>query len=297
MATFRYHRPTDFDLSPSTHEQTTPSRRRRVIDPAVDPGLYTPSKRMRLLTTSLASTASGTYLVDKTPMTASQASLLITGPVLERPLPLPEPDWSLLDLRMDEACDTRPEMMSTMDELTESLCLAKQQIRARDLVIEGAQAQLVVQSMTLKKMKESMEAKEKKKKTNRTTLFPGGKGVVLTDPEIVKLLEDKRQSKEDEEEGRKQRQMDRAGKKAEREKLEERWQEMKATHERAVEKWEEGCVRLTMAGTIKKDLPKRPVRPLKPKPAPAATSSAVRVEDLEEEPQEGSEEDDDEFEA
>lgn len=49
----------------------------------------------------------------------------------------------------------------------------------------------------------------------------------------------------------------------------------------------------TIAGTMKKDLPKRPVHLLKPKPAPVATSSAVRVE----EPQEGSKEDDDEFEA
>ncbi|KAF9455855.1 hypothetical protein BDZ94DRAFT_1315752 [Collybia nuda] len=52
-----------------------------------------------------------------------------------------------------------------------------------------------------------------------------------------------------------------------------------------------------MAGTLKKDLPKRPVRPLKPKPAPVATSSAVQVEDLEEEQDGRSEEDDDEFEV
>lgn len=79
MAAFRSHRPTSFDLSPSTHHTedlpwlsvpnpTTPSpspRQRHIRD--WDPKDFTPHKRMRLFTTSLASTASGSYLVAKTP--------------------------------------------------------------------------------------------------------------------------------------------------------------------------------------------------------------------------------------
>ena len=59
------------------------------LDPAVDPVLYTPSKRMRLMNASIASTSSGSFLVSSRPMVLT---VPIIKPVFETPLALEEPD-------------------------------------------------------------------------------------------------------------------------------------------------------------------------------------------------------------
>ncbi|KAJ7137998.1 hypothetical protein C8R44DRAFT_868350 [Mycena epipterygia] len=54
--------------------------------------------------------------------------------------------------------------------------------------------------------------------------------------------------------------------KAEKVRLEAEWKEMLATHVVVVDKWAGQCLQLKAAGTKAKDLPKRPKRPLKPRP-------------------------------
>jgi hypothetical protein len=190
MAAFRYYQPTSFELSPDTHVPIQPDPTgtlpsspspKHARDPDIDPDLYTPSKRMRLLTSALSGTASGSYLVSKTRITAAQASKIVVPPALERPPPLPSPDWSLLDSWSEEnGYRSQTQLQERIAQLTNALKHAQQQIMARNLIIEGAQAQLVIQGMALAKMKESVEAKENKRTSDRSHLFPGGKGLVLT---------------------------------------------------------------------------------------------------------------------
>ena len=98
---------------------------------------------------------------------------------------------------------------------------------------------------------------------------------------LPQQMEERKKSWEEEEENKKQQQAARAGKKVEKGQREDKWRAMKETHEKMIEGWIVECERLTANGTLKRDLPKRPARPLKPKPAGAvATSSQVRLEDL-----------------
>ncbi|KAJ7937765.1 hypothetical protein B0H13DRAFT_1852061 [Mycena leptocephala] len=64
--------------------------------------------------------------------------------------------------------------------------------------------------------------------------------------------------------------------KAEKEKLKQQWERIKEDHERAVERWQKRCEEMTEAGVKKKDLPKKPTRPLKPKAAGAATTPGAQ---------------------
>jgi hypothetical protein len=61
----------------------------------------------------------------------------------------------------------------------------------------------------------------------------------------------------------------RADAKASRVALEAQWRDMLAVHEVAIEQWKMECETLSAAKVLKKDLPKRPTRPLKPKGAAA----------------------------
>jgi hypothetical protein len=71
--------------------------RKRQIDPASNPDLATPSKRMRFLGVGLANTSSGSFLVKKACVTHLQMEGIIKKPVIEHiPDELPIPDWSLL---------------------------------------------------------------------------------------------------------------------------------------------------------------------------------------------------------
>jgi hypothetical protein len=212
----------------------------------------------------------------------AQASHIIKPPVLEKPPLLPEPDWSLLDSLSDEnGYQSQMQLWERIVQLTESLKHAWQHITACNLIIEGAQAQLVVQGMALAKMKASVEAKENKKASDHTHLFPGGKGLVLTDSEFVKKLEERKRVKDDKEEGKHQQKVARVERRVEKEDLEVKWKKMKEDHELAMEKWKTECAWLTNEGMQKKQLPKKPIRPLKPKLAPIVTSSSVRMDDLE----------------
>ncbi|KIL62014.1 hypothetical protein M378DRAFT_81767, partial [Amanita muscaria Koide BX008] len=99
IAANRLHPPTAFDIDEETHTLTgcpeTPSRR-HLVDPNVDPELYTPSKRMRMMHSAMASTSSGSLLVSKAKLTSEHARHIISPPVLEALPVLPQPNWDVL---------------------------------------------------------------------------------------------------------------------------------------------------------------------------------------------------------
>ena len=69
--------------------------------------------------------------------------------------------------------------------MTESLECSQQLIAAQQVIIEGANAQLIVQNLAMDKVSLTLYEKKKKKKSDRTILFPGGKGCHLTNPELI----------------------------------------------------------------------------------------------------------------
>ncbi|KAJ7814455.1 hypothetical protein B0H13DRAFT_1664787 [Mycena leptocephala] len=294
MAAFHHYQPTAFELDEDTHavagpsgsvagpsgsrnresggdsQPVTPARRTR--DPNIDPALYTPSKRMRMMTSALGGTASGSFLVSKVPVTSRSH---IAPPVLEGPLHiptgppiLPMPNWDLLR-------GSRPEDIANMSaqalrervhSLTSSLAISQQHLLARDGIIQAANAQLIVQNIFVGKQSEALHAKEtkKSKKREKVKVLADGKGRHLTDLEFIDSLAREQAEKAAEEAAKADRAQAREDRKSAKAELEERWKKMKADHLQAVAQWETQCATLTAGGARKKDLPKKPKRAKKP---------------------------------
>ncbi|KAJ7696965.1 hypothetical protein B0H17DRAFT_895506, partial [Mycena rosella] len=115
-------------------------------DPNIDPALYTPSKRMRMMTSTLGGTASGSFLISKAPVTSRSH---IAPPVLEGAPILPMIDWNLLRRSRPEDIETlsAQALRERVNALTSSLAITQQHLLARDGMIEAANAQLVVQNI------------------------------------------------------------------------------------------------------------------------------------------------------
>ncbi|KAK6988412.1 hypothetical protein R3P38DRAFT_3332069 [Favolaschia claudopus] len=231
--------------------------------------MFTPSKRMRFLGVGLASTTSGGFLVSKAKASALQISKL-SAPMFERvPDELVAPDWSLLEQQNALENLPRDALEKRCRELALQLHRSTKLDGAREAISAGQNAQLIVQNMTMNKLQKALHEKEKGKKSDRTLMFPGGKGRHLTADEVIvqKLaLEEAKKKEEVDKAAKKTR---REARKAEKAEIEEKWKGMLAAHAAAVEAWKERCARLREAGTRAKDLPKKPKRPLKPKPKPA----------------------------
>lgn len=232
------------------------------MDPVVDPDLYTPSKRMRLMTSALASTSTGSYLVLKVKM---RSDAPIHNPVLETPLSLPETNWSLTAPPAPAPSRvTIDEIQAEQRELRAQLALAKEHIAARDLVIKSSHAQLVVQHLVLRKQKDALHAKENKKAADKTRLFVDGKGQALTADEFVQKVQDIEDGWKAKEDAKAARARARESKKAAKAALEVRWKGMMQEWQDAVKVWSERCEKERKKGTLKKNLPRKPVRPKKP---------------------------------
>ncbi|KAJ6524626.1 hypothetical protein DFH09DRAFT_937165 [Mycena vulgaris] len=241
----------------------TPQRRARDIDPTIDPELYTPSKRMRLMTSSLATSASASFLVSKDPVTSKSR---LPVPVLEGPpMAIPQPDWMPLALSdQDLERMSRDELIEAGKRMRQNLGLANQHIAARDGIIESSHATIVLQNIFVGKQNEALHAKENKKTTNRTKVTMNGFGRHLTSPEFIEQTRLAKVAREAEATAKIRKAKKRKAAKTAKEKLEEEWKQIKEDHELAVAAWEEECQNLIGEGCRKKDLPKKPVRPKKP---------------------------------
>ena len=269
--------------SPTRNDNT----RKRRLDPASRADLVTPSKRMHLLGIGLANTESGSFLVTKARATHIDMNKLIQKPVLEWvPDELPTPDWSLLHSTRPLSTYTRRELEERCQAVSESLAHAKTRLVAQELILEGQGAQLILQNMGMEQMNLTIHAKEKAKQTDRTVLFPGGKGRHLTDPELIAEKRRLENEKREKELAKEQRKMAKANKKASKQHLEERWKEVCRLHDEAVVAWEVECLRLREEGTAVKYLPKKPKRVLK-----SSLVEREAAEDSDEEDSESGDED------
>jgi DDE superfamily endonuclease len=271
MTAFHHHPITSFDVSPDTHRridtdtdtEVTPGPKRRMRDEDIDPSLFTPSKRMRILSTSLATTSSGSFLIQKPPIVSSQ---VIAPPVIEHPPPLAEPDWALLSTPADKGAGHET-LESRIGALTTSLKLSRQHILARDAIIEGAHATMVVQSIYCDRLNETLNTREKKKQTDRNRLlFPDGKGRHVTSDGFRAALAELEKKKADKATEHARKQQARDQKRVAKAAAEELWKETIAAHQQEIQQWESECARLRAQGTLAKNLPKKPKRAAKPKP-------------------------------
>ena len=182
MAAFTTYSKDAFESLPSTpvetHQccedegdhQSSLSKRRQPTLSDIDPCLFTPSKRMRALDSGLSATSSGSILVSQDKTTFSNIKLV--PPVLEAVPVLPEPDWSLAHTSAGSYI-TQDQLANENERLRKSLADAQLQIRARDAMLEGSHAQLVVQDLTLQKTHQALFNRENRTKNDRSLLFDG----------------------------------------------------------------------------------------------------------------------------
>ena len=290
MASFNANPPTAFATSRSTHTEpcptettddenpalVTPSRRK--LGPEVDPSLYTPSKRMRILYTGLSSTSSGSFLVSKTPLTSSTP---IAAPVLEAVPPLPRPDWSLAYGAPAAACQT---LQKENELLKKHLQQAHTLSRVQDSIIEGSSATMVVQNLHLCKLNGTLYGQETEKISRRTLIIDSSKGQVYSNDAIHEGIFAQEERKKALAAEKRSRADGRAAKKEAQAKLEEEWKRIKIIHDEAIKIWKVDCDRLASEGVPKKNWPKGPTRPRKPKlPATLEVIDEDDVEDDEDE--------------
>ncbi len=206
--------------SPTPNAQTTPSKRR--IDANSDPSLFTPSKRRRILTNSLAASSSGSFLVSNAVITSSQH---IASPVLERPPPLREPDWDLLHVsRGSLASATKSQLEARCDKLTNELALSRQHVQVGRSIIQSANAQLLVQNLFCKKLNVALKINEGKKRTSKKTkIINDGRGRVMTKESTVQALEAQEAERQAEIEEKERKRVARETKRGLTEEIERMW--------------------------------------------------------------------------
>jgi hypothetical protein len=124
---------------------------------------------MHMMTSALAGTALGSFLVSNAPVT-SQSSIM--HPVLEHVPVLPSPDWGLIQANQPDEIEHLPakEPRGQVGQLTKSLGCGKLQIIAHESILEASNAQLVIQNIFVRKQSTALHAKENKKSKGGTLL-------------------------------------------------------------------------------------------------------------------------------
>ncbi|PBK60942.1 hypothetical protein ARMSODRAFT_1026031 [Armillaria solidipes] len=160
---------------------------------------------------------------------------------------------------------TRSELVDEVTDLQAQLHLAHQHVSARDGIIEGAHATMVVQNLFVQKQSISLNTKENERSRSNTKVSMNGKGRHLTGTEFWSEVEGAEKAKADKAAEKERKKNSCESAKNARQELEERWKVMKAAHGDAVQAWKERCEELRSQGMKRKDLPERPPRVYKPK--------------------------------
>ncbi|GJE97395.1 DDE-domain-containing protein [Phanerochaete sordida] len=270
LSVFESEKPTAFELNPDTYQTAAV--------PGETPPV-TPTRMRRRLVGSLAQSQSGRTLIDNKLITST---FPVFEPTIEPVTPAATPRrrprvQSELPATLEDARTMIEHQRAVIDSLRENLETKRAAVRRQN-------AQLLVQCFHLKKINHALRGKESQKKINKRKLFHGGKGRVLTDPEFKQLIAEVEAAKMRKVEARKESLQRRADAKATRASLDLQWARMLEDHAAAVRRWEGECLRLREMGTLVKNLPKKPKKPLKPRlnatsNAPAASREVEVDED------------------
>lgn len=222
---------------------------------------------MQLFEAALGSTSSGSIRVTKAKVTHLQMAQIIKPPAIQQvPDELDKPKWSLIHKKQSNLPNRTAVECWTMD-LEQSLEDAYKMIQAQWVIIEAANAQLLIQNLGMMKMNRALHEKEKGKNKDHTILklFPDGKGRHLTNPELIESKRLQEDAKRQEELDKASRKTAKSDQKAKKECIEVIWRQMQQDHARAAEEWEADCQVLLTSGAWKRDLPRKPKPGIKPK--------------------------------
>lgn len=144
----------------------------RTIDPAL---LQTPIRKAQIARRLLRGT-SGAHIASDSPFRPGTA---VDSPVIQRPI-FPAPITSAYAHILDPSNASRPtfDQLLTENEILRSGWDREAKARTGDI------AQMIIQNRLLKKQSKQINAKARKSKPNKTKLFPGGKGRLVTTDEF-----------------------------------------------------------------------------------------------------------------
>ncbi|KAK0442767.1 uncharacterized protein EV420DRAFT_1315163 [Desarmillaria tabescens] len=214
----------------------------------MDASLYTPSKQMRMMTTSLALTSSGSFLVQPTVKITSRHT--IDPPILEAR------GTGALVPNIDEI--TPRQLKAEIMHLRNDMSLAHQHLIARDGIIESAHATLVVQNIFVEKQSLALNTKENPRPKNSTKVSMEGKGRHLTGSEFMNAVEEAGKAWENQENTRQEKRLWKENAKKQKEELERWWKEFKTQRASESAEREKLCQWLREERVRVKDLPKGP---------------------------------------
>jgi len=224
---------------------------------------FTPRSRMHILRRSFSSSLSTSYLVSKEPV---KSSLNLVKPVHEKPYFTREPDWSLVQKHATNDLDRLPheKLLERCQALEIALNHAKQQVRARDAVIEASRATAAILELQAQKLRSALHLKEdnQRRKPKTTISLNVGDGAVITEDDFIRRVEAKRgarEKKKKEQEGRKRA---REKKHLLRNAQKEAWEVVCNEYEIKRARYERLCQELRNKGTKVRDLPPKPKRRL-----------------------------------
>ena len=136
---------------------------------------------------------------------------------------------------------------------------------AQDSIIKGSSATMVVQNMHLHKLNDALYGQETEKTSKHTFVIDSSKGQVYSDDTIHEGLFAQEERKKALGSEKRLKADGRAAKKEALAKLEEEWKRIKIIHEEVTRIWKAECDRLASEGFLKKNWPKGPICPQKPK--------------------------------
>ncbi|OCB90586.1 hypothetical protein A7U60_g2203 [Sanghuangporus baumii] len=292
MAVFHHQPPTSFDIDVATHlpasGTTSPnshgsgiithSLQRPILDPTIDPSLFTPSKRACAMYSSLSMSNSASFLVAKAKLTSAQSLPPI---ILEKaPADNEEPDWEAMRLSL-ERLHLSDKKVDDVTELSKNIGRAQRHNRIYRSIAEGAQAQLVLASMHNAKLQVALNEKEKGK-TDNLCLLDDGMPRIWTSDSSREQVRERTEAREKEEKDA-QAQKERAKKKRNiNDAIEKEWKQNKAHHDIEIAKWEAQCARWDVEGLPRKYWDPKPTRLTKRQIREQLIATHTDIDDVEE---------------
>ena len=159
---------------------------------------------------------------------------------------------------------TREKLLERCQALEVALDRAKQQVRARDAVIESSRATAAILELQAQKLRSALHMKEEaqNRKGKATISLNVGDGAVITEDEFIKRVEAKKKAREKKNKEREGRKRAREKKQLLRNAQKEAWEVVCSEYEIEKAKHNRLCQELKDKGIKVRDLPPKPKRRL-----------------------------------
>lgn len=132
---------------------------------------------------------------------------------------------------------TKPEMENHIEELVHKLETTQMLVAVQNSIIEGQQAQLVLQNLQLVKQNEVLHVKENTRENDHTKIFLGGRGCHLTGDDFHEAQVETEREKRAKEAVKELRKNKKAFQKKRKEEIDKLWRQRNDEYQSTVEKW------------------------------------------------------------